>query len=64
MDDLAASGFIVLGGPLGDDGEVLLIIDAVDAETIRKKFAADPWSEMGLLEIKEIKRWTVLLEAS
>src|SRR3954464_3298644 len=64
MDSLAASGFIVLGGPIGYDGDVLLIIDTVEEDAIRSRLADDPWTPMGLLEIKDIKRWTILLEST
>lgn len=63
MDALTADGFIVLGGPLGKDEEFLLIIDSASEETVRARFAADPWSETGLLEIARIEPWTILLNS-
>jgi uncharacterized protein YciI len=67
MDALAAGGFIVLGGPIGasDDlsDDVLLIVDAKSEEDVRATLSRDPWVPPGLLEIQEIRRWTVLLEA-
>ncbi len=39
MNRLAADGFVVLGGPLGDSGDVLLIIDAADANQINAAVA-------------------------
>ena len=65
MDKLAAAGFVVLGGPLGegdgDDG--LLVIDAADKETIVSVFQDDPWIQSETLEIKTIQRWTIFLES-
>ena len=61
MNDLAARGFVVLGGPI-NDREALLAIDAPDEETIRSVFEADPWHENKVLTIKEIREWTILLE--
>jgi uncharacterized protein YciI len=66
MDKLVADGFVVLGGPLGegdgDDG--LLVIDAVDKETIVSAFQDDPWIHSKTLEIKTIQRWTIFLESN
>ena len=67
MNALAAEGFIVLGGPLGAGNlgagdEVLLIVDATSAEAVRARFAADPWSRSGLLEIARVDPWTILLD--
>ena len=39
MNGLAAEGFVVLGGPLGDGREVLLIIDADGEGTVRARTA-------------------------
>ena len=45
MNALAAEGFVVLGGPIGDDGEeTLLVIDADSEETLRARLATDPWT--------------------
>ena len=62
MNQLAADGFIVLGGPLGQSGDVLLVIDAKDANEINAVLARDPWSQLGFLAIKEIQPWTILLQ--
>ena len=62
MNALAAEGFVVMGGPLGDGAEVLLIIDADGEETVRARLAADPWTVSGLLELASVEPWTVLLD--
>jgi hypothetical protein len=65
MDGLVAKGFVVLGGPIGDDGEVdntLLVIDAEDEATIRARLAEDPWSE-AVLRIERIRPWSIWLRA-
>jgi uncharacterized protein YciI len=62
MDDLAASGFIVLGGPLDNERETLHIVSAPSEEAVRARFAVDPWAANGMLRPKSIERWTVLLD--
>jgi uncharacterized protein YciI len=63
MDQLAASGFVVLGGPLEDKEErFLIVVDDVDADAVRSRLADDPWSGSGLLRIASIEPWTILLD--
>ena len=62
MNALAADGFVVLGGPVGDGAEVLLIIDAPSEDAVRARLVADPWSSAGLLDIVRVEPWTILLE--
>jgi len=63
MNALAAEGFVVLGGPIGDGGEeTLLVIDAESEERLRARLATDPWTHIGLLEIGRVEPWTILLD--
>lgn len=64
MEGLAASGFVVLGGPVGEDGDILLVVDAAFEEEILPTLERDPWSQLGLLEVSSIKRWVILLKAA
>jgi uncharacterized protein YciI len=61
MDTLVEDGFVVLGGPL-DEKDVLLLVDSESEETLRERFAADPWIENGMLTITSVRPWAVLLE--
>ena len=63
MDAFVEDGFVVLGGPL-DEKDVLLVVDADDDESVRARFAADPWIENGMLTIAYVRPWTVLLHGS
>ncbi len=63
MDQLAADGFVVLGGPLGDEGKVLLVVNAADESEVHSTLAQDPWRQSGILEVPAIQRWTILLQA-
>jgi len=66
MDRLAEEGFIVIGGPLGDDPEsgfsrALFAINAGSERTIEMRLDADPRTAMGLLQITKIELWEILL---
>ena len=62
MNALATDGFVVLGGPLGDGTETLLIVHALSEDSIVTRLANDPWTLTGLLEIVRIDPWTILLD--
>jgi uncharacterized protein YciI len=62
MDALVEDRFILLGGPLESDRDVLHIITAPSEQAIRDRLADDPWEKNGMLTIKSIERWTILLD--
>ncbi len=62
MDHLVDAGFVVLGGPLEGDREVLLIVEAESEDSIRERLGQDPWAPNGMLTPTRIERWTVLLD--
>ena len=63
MDDLETNRFIILGGPVGNEEKILLVVDATDDREIRTTLADDPWTKSGILEIQSIEPWTILLQA-
>lgn len=62
MDSLVDEGFIFLGGPLDGGRDVLHVITAPSAEAIRERLAQDNWAENGMLTVKSIESWTILLD--
>jgi uncharacterized protein YciI len=62
MDTLFNEGFVILGGPLGEDGEVLLTVEAEDEGEVRNTLQRDPWSEAGILVVSSVRRWNILLD--
>ena len=62
MNALAASRFIVRGGPLGAGERVLHIVEAESVRAIRERLAQDPWEKMALLRTESVEPWTVLLD--
>jgi uncharacterized protein YciI len=61
MNALYAEGFVLLGGPLEGTSDFLLIFRVSDANEIRTRLSADPWSSNNLLYIKQILPWTLRL---
>ena len=62
MDSLVDDGFIVLGGPLAGDREILHVIWASSEEAVRERLAQDNWAQNGMLTITSIEPWTILLD--
>jgi hypothetical protein len=63
MNGLHREGFIVLGGPLEDTPDVLLIARASGSDEIAKRLQDDPWTPLDLLRISRISPWTLRLGA-
>jgi uncharacterized protein YciI len=61
MDALVEDGFIVLGGPVSDDGRVVHAVEAESEDAVRATWARDPWSGTHLL-IDSIEPWTIRLD--
>ena len=66
IDQLVAEGFILMGGPLVDEGELpqgaLLIVNAEDENEVREKLKDDPWFEKGILKLETVKRWQIFID--
>ena len=62
MDSLVDAGFVVLGGPLAGEREILLAICAPSEEATRQRLAEDIWHQNGMLTIQSIEPWTLLLD--
>jgi uncharacterized protein YciI len=63
MDGQVEDGFIVLGGPVGDGGQALHVVEAADENEIEARLAEDPWASAGLLRIGAIEPWTLWLDS-
>lgn len=62
MDALVADGFIVLGGPLEDEHDILHAIEAPSEEAVLQRLAEDNWAQNGMLTVKSVEAWTILLD--
>jgi len=63
IDKLVAEGFILMGGPLVDEGGAMLIVNADDENEVREKLREDPWYAHGILKLESVKRWQVFIDA-
>src|SRR5262245_39647343 len=61
MDALVNEGFILLGGPVSDDGRVVHAFEAESEDAVREIWARDPWSETHLV-VDSIEPWTIRLQ--
>jgi uncharacterized protein YciI len=61
MDELVDAGFIVLGGPLGDEHRVVHVVEAESEDAVRSTVARDPWIGTHL-QIDTIDPWTIRLD--
>ena len=61
MNGLVDDGLILLGGPLGGEREAFHVVDASSEDELRARFAEDPWARNGMLTVKSVERWTILL---
>ena len=62
MDELVEDGFIVLGGPLEGDREILHAVSAGSEDEVRERLGADNWARDGHLTVRSIEPWTILLD--
>ena len=76
INGAADDGFLVLAGPIGENGSdadpaaavgeervyrALLIVNAATAADVAKRLDEDPWTRARVLETKTIYRWEVLV---
>jgi uncharacterized protein YciI len=61
MNGIHREGFIILGGPLEDTSDVLLIVRASSADEAAARLQDDPWTSGDLLRISRISHWTLRL---
>ena len=67
IDQLGEEGFILMGGPLVDEGGLphgaLLVVNAEHENEVGDKLKNDPWFEKGILKLESVKRWEIFIDA-
>jgi uncharacterized protein YciI len=61
MNGLVDDGLILLGGPVAGGREAFHVVAASSEDELRARFAEDPWARNGMLTVKSVERWTILL---
>lgn len=61
IDRLVDDGFILLGGPLPDEGGATLVVRAGSEAEVRDRLRTDPWYEHGILALESIRRWDIFI---
>jgi uncharacterized protein YciI len=61
MDRLLEEGRIVLGGPVGDQTDALLVVDAPDDDSVYLLLGDDPWYGT-ILETAIVIPWEIWLD--
>jgi hypothetical protein len=61
MDGLFEDGFVLLGGLLGDEFRVVLVVEAESEDAVRATLADDPWSDTHLL-LDAVEAWIIRLD--
>ena len=64
MNQLAEEGFVIFGGPVGDQAKLgfskaIFLVYAESENIIETRLKADPWTKLGLLRTK-IEPWEIL----
>jgi hypothetical protein len=62
MDALVAEGFIILGGPISGEREILHATAAASEDHVRARLAQDNWAQNGMLTITSIEPATIRLD--
>jgi hypothetical protein len=61
METLVRNGFVVFGVPIGDQRQVLLVVEAAGPSEVYARMAGDPWAIKGLLEVSQVRPWSIWL---
>ena len=62
IDELVDGGFILMGGPLVDEGGALLMVRAENENEVRERLRNDPWFREGILRLESVKRWQIFID--
>jgi uncharacterized protein YciI len=62
IDQLIDEGFILMGGPLVDEGGAMLIVNADGEGEVRERLKNDPWFQHGILKLESVKRWQIFID--
>jgi uncharacterized protein YciI len=62
IDNLVQEDFIMLGGPLPDEGGAVLVVRASSEAEVRDRLQPDPWYVHGILTLQSVRRWDIFID--
>jgi len=62
IDTLVEEGFIMLGGPLPDEGGAVLVVHANSEAEVRDRLGSDPWYVHRVLTLQSVRRWEIFID--
>jgi uncharacterized protein YciI len=62
VDDLAARGIFVLGGPFADNSGSLVVLENVNADVARQLVEDDPFVHNGVFVVEAVDDWIVYVD--
>ena len=62
IDQLVEEGFIMLGGPLPDEGGAVLVVRADSEAEVRDRLGRDPWYVHGILTPQSVRQWDIFID--
>jgi uncharacterized protein YciI len=62
IDNLVQADFIMLGGPLPDEGGAVLIVRADSEAEVRDRLGPDPWYVHEILSLQSVRRWDIFID--
>jgi uncharacterized protein YciI len=62
IDGLVDAGFMVMGGPMVDEGGAMIIVRAKSEDNVRERLRADPWYVHGVLQLERVRRWEIFVD--
>jgi uncharacterized protein YciI len=62
IDNLVDEGFIMLGGPLPDEGGAALVVRANSEAEVRDRLGHDPWYVHEILTLQSARRWDIFID--
>jgi len=62
IDALVDKGFILLGGPLTDEGGAMIVVQAENIGAIQETLNDDPWYCHGILSLERVSRWEIYID--
>ena len=62
IDNLVQEDFIMLGGPLPDEGGAVLVVRANSEAEVRDRLGPDPWYVHGILTLQSVRRWDIFID--